>query len=140
MCHFEATWWPCPRRCAPLGAEGAGASRWCVPGVRMRVYQRTQWYGFAYFLEHKGTVLPKLLPPIAVSSFISIMVTNNHRPLDWCPAEESLFYHPFILSAVSMVVGYITVARFNISCARRRESSRRSGRPRFPPVVWSCLP
>ena len=86
-------------------------------------YKRTEWYGFNYLRFFRGTVLVKVLPPVVLSSGISLLITNKYEPFDWCPREESgsanaLFYHPFILGAITMVVGYITSSRFTISYQR----------------------
>jgi len=88
----------------------------------MREYERTRWYGLHYFKERHGTVLPRLIPPVIISSTIAVLITwaRNERygPLDVCPGEDTLFYHPFILGATTLTMGSITVARFNISYAR----------------------
>jgi len=89
-------------------------------------YDRAVWYGLHYLLYFRGTVTLRLIPPLVISAVISALVTGNVEPFDWCPDEsildhDRLFSHPFVLSSVTAVIGYMAVGRVNYSYTRYNE-------------------
>ena len=94
-------------------------------------YTRTEWFGWGYFIQCKGSVLPKCIPYVGIACFVAWAVSSGNADqwfkdnLGWEDKVEDYFGHPFSMQLFGLIYGYLSITRMNITYQRyvRREGS-----------------
>ena len=87
-----------------------------TPTHAMIHYTRTQWYGFNYIFQMRGSLIPRCLPYMLVSAAMTMFIMLSPPVFDW---DLQLFFtHPYSMQLFGLVFGYLAIARLT-TCYER---------------------
>lgn len=91
--------------------------------LRMIGYFRSEWYGLAYLFKCRGSVMPKCLPYIMLSSAEAVAVSAGWVDdiMQWMGSDDRVqdfFDHPFGMQLLGLIFGYLSITRMNITYNR----------------------
>mmetsp|Transcript_3079 Transcript_3079/g.6601 ORF Transcript_3079/g.6601 Transcript_3079/m.6601 type:complete len:543 (-) Transcript_3079:654-2282(-) len=81
-------------------------------------YKRTNWYGLAYLLRLRGSLLPHCIPAMIVAGALAGIFTLPAVTSSLGVSSAELFVDKYSMQLFGVVFGYIAVARLNVSYNR----------------------
>jgi len=77
-------------------------------------YKRTNWYGLAYLLRLRGSLLPHCIPAMIVAGALAGIFTLPAVTSSLGVSSAELFVDKYSMQLFGVVFGYIAVARLNV--------------------------